>query len=217
MNPSGPDSTNPSDDVPLRIEGRARARGTPRGERWFRSLVQHPSDVVMILEAGGNVRYVSPAVERVLGYQPEDLVGTLAFDHVHPEDIEHTSKSLTETLEKPGVQSPVEYRVRAADGSWRHMEAIRCNWLGDPHILGVVANVRDVTERKEAEEALRRSEKRFRSLVQNSSDGITIIEADGTILYDSPAVEKVLGYKPDERVGTNAFDQANLNNLEQGP
>src|ERR671913_324242 len=132
MNPSGPDSTNPSDDVPLRIEGRARARGTPRGERWFRSLVQHPSDVVMILEAGGNVRYVSPAVERVLGYQPEDLAGTLAFDHVHPEDIEHTSKSLTETLEKPGVQSPVEYRVRAADGPWRHMEAIRCNWLGAP-------------------------------------------------------------------------------------
>jgi PAS domain S-box-containing protein len=93
----------------------------------------------MILEAEGTVRYVSPAVERVLGYQPEDLVGTLAFDQVHPGDIEHVSKSLAEALEKPGVQPPVEYRVRAADGSWRHMEAIRCNWLGDPHILGVVA------------------------------------------------------------------------------
>jgi diguanylate cyclase (GGDEF)-like protein/PAS domain S-box-containing protein len=216
MNPSEPDPTNPSDAVPLRIEGRARARGTSRGERWFRSLVQNSSDVVMILEAEGTVRYVSPAVERVLGYRPEDLVGTLAFDHVHPEDIEQMSKSLTEALERPGVQPPVEYRVRAADGSWRHMEAIRCNWLGDPHILGVVANVRDVTDRKEAEQALRRSEERFRSLVQNSSDGITIIEADGTIVYDSPAVEKVLGYKPDERVGTNAFDQANPNDPEQG-
>jgi diguanylate cyclase (GGDEF)-like protein/PAS domain S-box-containing protein len=216
MNPTEHEPINPSDAVPLRIEGLARARGTSRGERWFRSVIQNSSDVVMILEAEGTVRYVSPAVERVLGYQPEDLVGTLAFDHVHPEDIEHTSKSLTETLEKPGVQSPVEYRVRAADGSWRHMEAIRCNWLGDPHILGVVANVRDVTERKEAEEALRRSEERFRSLVQNSSEGITIIEADGTIVYDSPAVEKVLGYKPDERVGTNAFDRANLNDPEEG-
>ena len=216
MNPTEPYTTNPSDAVPIRIEGHARARGTTRGERWFRSLVQNSSDVVMILEAEGTVRYVSPAVERVLGYQPEDLVGTLAFDQVHPGDIEHVSKSLAEALEKPGVQPPVEYRVRAADGSWRHMEAIRCNWLGDPHILGVVANVRDVTERKEAEEALRRSEERFRSLVQNSSDGITIIEADGTIVDDSPAVEKVLGYKPDERVGSNAFDYANPNDLEQG-
>jgi diguanylate cyclase (GGDEF)-like protein/PAS domain S-box-containing protein len=216
MNPTEHDPINPSDAVPLRIEGLARARGTSRGERWFRSVIQNSSDVVMILEAEGTVRYVSPAVERVLGYQPEDLVGTLAFDHVHPEDIEHTSKSLTETLEKPGVQPPVEYRVRAADGSWRHMEAIRCNWLGDPHILGVVANVRDVTERKEAEEALRRSEERFRSLVQNSSEGITVIEADGTIVYDSPAVEKVLGYTPDERVGTNAFDRANPNDSEEG-
>jgi diguanylate cyclase (GGDEF)-like protein/PAS domain S-box-containing protein len=215
MNPREPDPINPSDAVPLRIEGLARARGTTRGERWFSSLVQNSSDVVMILEAEGTVRYVSPAVERVLGYQPEDLIGTLAFDHVHPEDIDQVSKSLTEILEKSGVQPPVEYRVRAADGSWRHMEAIRCNWLGDPHILGVVANVRDITERREAEEALRRSEERFRSLVQNSSDGITIIEADGTIVYDSPAVEKILGYKPDERVGTNAFDQANPNDLEQ--
>ncbi|MDP9478867.1 MAG: PAS domain-containing protein [Actinomycetota bacterium] len=75
----------------------------------------------MILEAGGTIRYVSPAVERVLGYRPEEMVGTLALDYVHPEDVEHMRESFAETLKKPGVQAPVEYRVR--DGSWRHMEA----------------------------------------------------------------------------------------------
>jgi diguanylate cyclase (GGDEF)-like protein/PAS domain S-box-containing protein len=154
MKPTEPDPINLPDAVPLRVEGPTRARGTSRGERWFRSLIQNSSDVVMILEAEGTVRYVSPAVERVLGYQPEDLVGTLAFDHVHPEDIEYMSKSFAEALEKPGVQPPVEYRVRTADGSWRHMEAIFSNRLDDPYMAGVVANVRDVTERKEAEARL---------------------------------------------------------------
>ncbi|MBA2713339.1 MAG: EAL domain-containing protein [Rubrobacteraceae bacterium] len=205
MNPTEPDPSNPSDAVPLRIEDPARGRGTTRGERWFRSLVQNSSDVVMILEAEGTVRYVSPAVERVLGYRPEDLVGTLAFDHVHPEDIEHVSKSLVETLQKPGVQPPIEYRVKAADGSWRHMEDIRCNWLGAPHMLGVVANVRDITERKQAEEALRESEKYFRSLVQSASDVILVMEADRTVRHVSPAIERVLGYKPEQMVGHDNF------------
>jgi diguanylate cyclase (GGDEF)-like protein/PAS domain S-box-containing protein len=155
MNPTEPHPYNSSDADPLRIVSLARVTGTSRGERWLRSLIQYSSDVVMILEAEGTVRYVSPAVERVLGYRPEDLVGTLAFDYVHPEDIEHMSKLFAETLEKPGVHSPMEYRVRAADGSWRHMEVILSNRLNDPQMAGVVTNIRDVTERKDAEDRLR--------------------------------------------------------------
>jgi len=77
-NPTEPDPNNPSDAAHSRSESLARVRGASRGERWFRSLVQYSSDVVMILEAHGTVRYVSPAVERVLGYRPEDFVGTLS-------------------------------------------------------------------------------------------------------------------------------------------
>lgn len=66
-------------------------------------MVQNSSDVVMILEDDGTVRYISPAVERVLGYRPEDFVGTLAYDYVHPEDVEHVSESFAQTLQKPGA------------------------------------------------------------------------------------------------------------------
>jgi PAS domain S-box-containing protein len=103
MKPTEPDSPNSPDAAHPEAASLARVSGASRGERWFRSLVQNSSDIMMILEADGNVRYVSPAVERVLGYRPEDLVGTLAFDHVHHEDIEHVSKSLLETLQKPGI------------------------------------------------------------------------------------------------------------------
>ncbi len=121
MNPTEHDPNGPLDAANPRGEGLPRVRGASGGERWFRSLVQYSSDVVMILEADGTIRYVSPAVERVLGYRPEEMVGTLALDYVHPEDVEHMRESFAETLKKPGVQAPVEYRVR--DGSWRHMEA----------------------------------------------------------------------------------------------
>ena len=109
----------------------------------------------MILEADGSLRYVSPAADRVLGYRPEDLVGTLAFDYVHPEDIEYVSKSFAQTLDKPGVHPPIEYRVRAADDSWRRLEVILSNRLNDPQMAGVVVNVRDVTESKALEDRLR--------------------------------------------------------------
>ena len=56
-------------------------------ERWLRAVVQNSSDIVMILETDAVVRYVSPAVERVLGYRPEDFVGTIALDYVHPDDL----------------------------------------------------------------------------------------------------------------------------------
>ena len=172
MNPAEHDPNNPSNAVHPEGEGLARVKGAPRGERWFRSLVQNSSDVVMILVAEATVRYVSPAIERVLGYRPEEMVGTLASGYVYPEDVEYMSKSFAQTLQKPGIHPPIQYRVRAADGSWRYMEAVRSNWLHAPHIAGVVASVRDITKRKMAEDALKQSEERYRAVIEQTIEGI---------------------------------------------
>jgi PAS domain S-box-containing protein len=96
MNPTEPDPINPSDGATRRVKNLARGRGTSRAERWFRSLVQNSSDIIAIYEDDGTVRYVSPAVERVLGYRPEELVGTSPFNHVHPEDVELVRRGLGE-------------------------------------------------------------------------------------------------------------------------
>jgi PAS domain S-box-containing protein len=169
-------------------------------------LVQNASDIIAIFEEDGTVRYMSPSVERVLGYRPEELVGTSAFNHIYPEEVELASRSFAEVLETGGVIPPVELRVRAADGSWRHMETILNNLLDDPDVGGIVANSRDITERKRAEEALRQSEERYRALTQNSSDIVTLLRADGTIRYHSPSVERILGYSTEEMVGDNVFN-----------
>jgi PAS domain S-box-containing protein len=125
-------------------------------EKRFRSLVQNASDVIMILETDGTVRYVSPAVERVTGYHPEEQIGTSAFDQVHADDREQALRIFAEVLKNPGLHPPVEFRVSHKDGSWRYLEHVVSNLLNEPSIRGVVVNSWDVTERKRVEKEVRR-------------------------------------------------------------
>src|SRR5215218_6501548 len=117
-------------------------------EQRFRSLVQNSSDIITILEADGTVRYVSPAVERVTGYKPEEQIGTNAFGSVHPDDKEQALNTLAEVLKRPGLHPPLEFRVPHKDGSWRYLEHVVNNLLDDSAVRGVVVNSWDVTERK---------------------------------------------------------------------
>ena len=120
----------------------------------------------MVTDAEGTIRYVSPSVERVLGYRPEEMVGINAAEYVHPDDLKKGFDALSEAVSKPGVQPvAVETRVRHKDGSWRYLEGIANNLLDDPTIKGVVSNHRDVTDRKEAEEEVRRLNENLEDLV----------------------------------------------------
>src|SRR5215203_5614852 len=124
-------------------------------EERFRSLVQNASDIITILEADGTVRYISPALERVTGYKPEERVGTNAFGSVHPDDRERALGTFAEVLKKPGIHQPLEFRVPHKDGSWRYLEHVVNNLLDDPAVRGVVITSRDVTKRKALEKQLR--------------------------------------------------------------
>ena len=123
-------------------------------EERFRSLVQYSSDIITILDAEGTVQYVSPAVERITGYKPEERIGTNAFDTVHPDDGDRALDTFAEVLKRPGLHPPLEFRVPHKDGSWRYLEHVVNNLLDDPAVRGVVINSRDVTERNAMEEQL---------------------------------------------------------------
>jgi PAS domain S-box-containing protein len=127
-----------------------------QSEERFRSLVQNASDIIIILEADGTIRYASPAIERVLGHRTEDVVGKNAVAFVDPADRTRAMRIFAEAMEKPGIRPPVEFRLRHEDGTWRHLEINRSNLLDDPAVGGIVFNLRDVTDRKVAEEQLRR-------------------------------------------------------------
>ena len=187
-------------------------------EERFRSLVQNASDLITLVDATGTITYESPSKERILGYGPQELVGRPALEHVHPDDLEQVSVEFINVLSTPGYLSeePAEFWYRHADGTWRYLEALAANLLDDPGVRSVVITSRDVTERKQAEEALKDSEERFRSLVQNASDMVSILNPDGTIRYISPSVEWVLGYRPEERVGLDVFgDETHPDDIER--
>lgn len=133
-------------------------RDVRRREEHFRSLVQNASDIIMVLEVDGNITYESPSIERVLGHKPENLMNESAFDYIHPEDRDRVQEFFSERLQHLGTEpSPIEFRFRHADGTWRCLEAIGTNLTSEADIGGVVVNSRDITERKQIESSLRQS------------------------------------------------------------
>ena len=181
-------------------EHRRAEEALRKSEEHFRSLIRNASDIITLYETDGTVRYVSPALQRVLGYAPEERIGALSFELIHPEDVARAREAFADILRRPNQPILVEVRVRHRDGSWRYLQAVGTNLLSDPSVGAIVLNGRDVTERKEAEEALREAEERYRTLVEQIPAVSYIDRADGSgeSLYTSPQVEGMLGYTPQE-------------------
>ena len=173
----------------------------------LRSVVRSTSDIIMVLDADGTVSYVNPAVERILGYKAEELTRVEAFGLVHPKDAERAKRTFSEALRTSGDQPPVEFRLRHADGSWRHVEITNNKLLDDPSAGRVVSNIRDVTERKQTEEKLREGEERFRKLTEATFEAI-VIHDKGKILEANHRLYSMFGYEAEEVVGMNVLDLA---------
>ncbi|HET9791799.1 MAG TPA: PAS domain S-box protein [Candidatus Angelobacter sp.] len=124
-------------------------------EKWFRTLIHNISDIVAMTDAHGNLRFVNPRIELVLGYRAADMLGQNVFDFVHPEDLQRVTLEYSETLQQQGENIPSVLRLRDANGAWVPFEIIANNQLNDPEILGVIFTARDVRYREEVKEAIR--------------------------------------------------------------
>ena len=186
----------------------------------------------MVTGPDGTIRYLSPSVERVLGYAPEEVVGTSTAEYVHPDDVQRARGELEALLSKPGVHpAAVETRVRHKDGSWRHLEGMATNLLDDPAVEGLVFNQRDVTDRVRAEEEVRRlnrelegrvaertarlgaalselgeSERRFRATFEQAAVGVAHVGTDGRWLRVNDKLCEITGYSREELSGMTFQD-----------
>jgi diguanylate cyclase (GGDEF)-like protein/PAS domain S-box-containing protein len=146
-----------SDQVALALESLDLTENLhrQRSEARFRSLVQHGSEIIIILDAHGAIRYISPAIERMLGYQPEAMIGAnLNQQVIHPRDLA-TSINFHETLlNTPDKTHATEMLMQHRDGSWLHFEMIGSNLLQDANVQGLLITARDISERKIFEQQL---------------------------------------------------------------
>jgi len=174
-------------------------------EKYFRSLIENSQEVIVVLNGDGSIRYESPSAQNVTKYSPKDRQGRSIFELIHPDDLPRLVRLFEEMKASPGATIHSEWRGLWNDGLWHYVEGSARNLLHDPIVAGIVANFRDITERKQAEEKVRSSERYFRALIQNALDVTMVIGRDGIIRYGSSSIEPPRGYKPEDVIGTNGF------------
>jgi len=125
-----------------------------RSEEYYRSLIENALDVVTLIDAGGIVRYESPAVERVLGYKTDELIGLRGRVIFHPDELDLADHVLAQFLQNPNKPVSAEFRMRHKNGTWRTMQMTGKNLLDNPSVRGIVVSLRDVTENRNAEHLL---------------------------------------------------------------
>jgi PAS domain S-box-containing protein len=138
-----------------------------QSEQRFRALTDNALDSIALMDAGGRILYESPSIERTWRISVANPGGRTNISFVHPGDHRRLSRNLGRSLRLPGVPIRGSYRVRRVDGAWRTVETVTTNLLPDPSVRGIVVNFRDITERKIAEQRLKRSESELRLLSQD--------------------------------------------------
>jgi diguanylate cyclase (GGDEF)-like protein/PAS domain S-box-containing protein len=165
-----------------------------RGERYFRSLVENATDLIALVDSGGVVKYVNAAVAGVLGYPPAERIGRSLFELFHPEEVLSVVSAFFNFVRGSGEWEPAEYRVLHRDGSWRVLELTAVSLLADGDSGGVVLNARDVTDRKQAQEA--RSQ--LAAILDATPDFVSTCDAHGRTLYVNRALRTLLGIEGED-------------------
>ncbi len=173
-----------------------------KSEEYFREITVNSSDVLLITDAEGVVTYVSPSVERVVGYRPDELVGKTALEYITPDDRSRAGEMFERVLMTREMSIPASFRVRHKNGSELIMEGICKNLLHHPAIAGLVINARDVTDRKQAEEELLDNEAKLQAVLNKINTGIMIIDSSSqTILEVNKRAVEMTGLSEDKIIG----------------
>jgi PAS domain S-box-containing protein len=176
-------------------------------EEKYRSLVENINDMVWEVDESGKFTYVSSGVRDMLGYEPSEVIGMTIEGSLSPPDKEHVLDDTRHLLSKPQSYVMRDARIIHKDG---HEVIIEAN--GTPvfdvngNFKGYRGVTRDITARRRAEEALRKSEEQYRNLVENVGEWIWENDQTGLFTYSSPKVYDLLGYRPEEIIGIRPFD-----------
>jgi PAS domain S-box-containing protein len=178
---------------------RARLAEALRGqERRFAAMIEHTSDLIVLIGADGTLRYANPALTTILGHSPDAWLGRNVLDLVHPDDRASAHGAFERSLANPRQVISGHLWLRHADGSARLLEGFGANHVDDPATNGIVISGRDVTERRRVDEAISRNEQRLRVAIDLAD--LAVFEMDDSLRY-TWLYNPHLGYATQDVVG----------------
>ncbi|MFZ1729104.1 MAG: PAS domain S-box protein [Bacteroidota bacterium] len=186
-----------------------------KSEELFKSVVQSISDLVVVTDDKGIVTYVSPQCEEVIGYPDSRLVGKAMPDFIHPDDKIRCQHEWEQVMLHGKAIHEFEYRIIDSHDNERWVSHSASILKRDEKVLGMQNTIRDITERKQAEDALLFLEARQSSMLSNISDIVAIMGADSIIKYKSPNIEKYFGWSPEDLIGTDGWLNVHPDDLER--
>ena len=171
----------------------------------FRALVEASADIVLLTRPTGEIDYISPAIQQILGHDPAALVGGTLQHLMHPEEAAEMAARRAR-LHAGDAPAETELRLRHRDGSYRWVAALATNLSHDPVIQGIAVRLRDIHRQKTAEGALAEADSRYRRLLETTSEGVWVVDASSRTTYVNPRLAELLGYSEAELLGRSSLD-----------
>ncbi len=162
-------------------------------EEKYRYVIEHISDLIMVVEADGTLLYASPQIHDLLGFAPSERIGLRTLKFVHPDDLPNLV-SATENAYKTGQKINVEYRTLHKDGRYIHVSA-KGAFRDNGRFYGVI---RDISERKRIETKLKESEEKYRLISDNANDIISVFDENFKLEYVNDVQSKISGFSKEE-------------------
>jgi len=190
-----------------------------KSEEYFKEVTENSSDIIIITERNGNIKYCSRSIERYTGYKPEELIGSSALTLIHPDDVNRAVVDFGRAIRIVDSTIPNAFRIVHKDGSERYLEGLGKNLFTNPSVAGFIMNVHDMTDHKKAEEQiqasirekelllkeLQASKEGFHNIVERETTGIVVTYKNGIIGFANPAAKYFINRENDELVGEQFF------------
>lgn len=185
---------------------KAAEKALARSEAQLSMITVNMADIICQADKDGTYIYVSPSVKSVLGFEPHDLVGRSMFEGIHPDDRQRVTSCMENAFGKCLTQF-VQYRYLKADGSYVWLGTKGTPIFGEGgSVTGFVCNSRDITVQKNAEDALRESEEKYRTLIESAKDPLSLYDENGIFLMANKAGAQSMGKEPAELLGHSLRD-----------
>jgi PAS domain S-box-containing protein len=174
-------------------------------EERFRSIAERSFDAIAAIDSEGRFTYVSPSIERITGYRPEELVGVQFQSFVTQTEMGKVARAFGSMMKGEDIEG-LQVEVRRKDGSLVQVEVNGCAIHSDGRVVGMQGIIRDITERKRAEEALREMNEFNRALISEAHEGIIVCDRDLNYRVWNPFMEELTGMPAGKVLGKNALE-----------